>query len=78
MAEITLPNPTKKAIRSNLGTIHTLMKEVNNPNLTRKRRAIVTKSIETHKENTVLLSKFKDAENLLDHQVNRYCQIKSI
>jgi hypothetical protein len=35
LAEI-LPNPTKKAIRSNLGTIHTLMKEVNNPNLTRK------------------------------------------
>jgi hypothetical protein len=72
MAEKLLPSPTKKAIRSNLGTIHTLMKEVNNPNLTPQERAIVTKKVfETHKENTVLLSKsLKDAGNLTGKQIN--------
>ncbi len=72
MAEKLLPSPTKKAIRSNLGTIHTLMKEINNPNLTPQERAIVTKKVfETHKENTVLLSKsLKDAGKLTGPQVN--------
>jgi hypothetical protein len=72
MAEKLLPSPTKKAIRSNLGTIHTLMKEINNPNLTPQERTIVKNKIfEAHKENTALLNKsLKDAGKLTGPQVN--------
>jgi GNAT superfamily N-acetyltransferase len=72
MAEKLLPSPTKKAIRSNLGTIHTLMKEINNPNLTPQERTIVKNKIfEAHKENTVLLNKsLKDAGKLTGPQIN--------